>query len=363
MPAYKDKERNTWYCSFYISKNGKRAIKKKRGFSTKREALEYERKYLEQYNGLVDDMTFQTMWELYRKDMNGRLRENTMRTKENIVNLRILPYFANMKLTDIKATHIRAWQKEMMKQGYKETTLKTINNQLSAIFNYCVSYYDLSSNPVRKAGAMGKAKAGEMNFLTIDEFEQFIKGVSDNLRSVIAFKVLFWTGLRVGELLALTYKDIDFDNNTIHVTKSFQRIKRKDVITEPKTPRSVRDIIIPETLKKELLDYVNRLYGVTENQRIFQFTKSRLEHELLRGIKNSGVKKIRIHDLRHSHATALIEMGVPILEVRDRLGHEKVETTLNTYGHLYPNKQLKIAEQLEQKMCKRENVENAKTEK
>lgn len=344
-----------------MSKNGKRVIKKKRGFATKREALEYERKYLEQYNGLVDDMTFQSLWELYRKDMNARLRENTMQTKENIVNLKILPYFGHMKVTDIKAPHIREWQNEMINKGYKETYLKTVNNQLSAIFNYCVNYYDLSSNPVRKAGSMGKAKADEMQFLTIEEFEQFIKGVSDNPRTEIAFKVLFWTGMRVGELLALTYKDIDFDTNTIHITKSFQRIKRKDVITAPKTPRSVRDVTIPETLKNELLNYVNRLYGVTENQRIFQFTKSRLEHELLRGIKNSGVKKIRIHDLRHSHVSALIEMGVPILEVRDRLGHEKVETTLNTYGHLYPNKQIIIAEQLEQKMSKGECDKNAKT--
>lgn len=338
-------------------------IKKKRGFSTKRQALEYERKYLEQYNGLVDDMTFQALWELYKKDMKPRLRESTMQGKENVVNLKILPYFGNMKVTDIKSTHVREWQNEMLKLGYKETYLKTINNQLSAIFNYCVNYYDLSSNPVRKAGSIGKAKADEMEYLTIEEFEKFIKGVSDNPRSEIAFKVLFWTGMRVGELLALTCKDIDFDNNTIHITKSFQRIKRKDVITAPKTPRSVRDITIPETLKNELLNYVNHLYGVTENERIFHFTKSGLGHELLRGIKNSGVKKIRIHDLRHSHATTLIEMGVPILEVRDRLGHEKVETTLNTYGHLYPNKQLKIAEKLELKMSKKESGENAKTEK
>ena len=165
--------------------------------------------------------------------------------------------------------------------------------------------------------------------------------------------------MRVGELLALTYKDIDFDKNVVHITKSYQRIKRKDVITTPKTPRSIRDITIPETLKNELLGYINRLYGVTAEQRIFQFTKSKLEHELLRGVKNSGTKKIRIHDLRHSHASMLIEMGVPILEIRDRLGHEKVETTLNTYAHLYPNKQLMLAEQLEQQMNRGECEDNA----
>lgn len=349
MPAYKDEQRNSWFCSFYITKNGKRCIKKKRGFATKREAQAWERKFLEQYT--VDlDMTFQSFWELYLNDMKFRLRENTVRTKRYIVELKILPYFGSMKITDIKATDIRNWQNELIKQGYKDTYLKTVNNQLSCIMNYAVRYYDLGNNPVRKAGSIGKAKADEMQFYTLEEFEKFIVGVSDKPQSEMAFKVLFWTGMRIGELMALTYSDIDFEKNIIHITKSFQRIDGKDVITAPKTPKSVRDITIPITLKNELYEYVGRLYGLISTQRIFQFTKSFLEHELLRGVKATGIKKIRLHDFRHSHASFLIEMGIPILEVRDRLGHEKVETTLNTYGHLYPNKQASIAEQLEKKM-------------
>ncbi len=350
MPAYKDKERNTWYCSFYISKNGKRVIKKKRGFATKREAVEYERKFLEQYQVDLDDITFQSMWEVYCKDMEVRIRANTMSTKKYIMELKILPYFGNMKLTEIKATHVRDWQNELIKKGYKETYLRTVNNQLSAFFNYCVKYHDLTSNPARKAGTIGKNKADEMQFYTIEEFNTFIAGLADRPQSEMAFKLLFWTGMRVGELLALTYKDIDFENGIIHVTKSYQRLNGKDVITPPKTPKSVRDITIPITLKNELCEYVKRIYGILPEQRIFPHTKSYLEHELRYGVKATGVKKIRVHDFRHSHASALIEMGVPVLEVRDRLGHEKVETTLNTYGHLYPNKQAGIAELLEMKM-------------
>lgn len=353
MPAYKDKDRNTWYCSFYITKKGKRVIKKKRGFQTKREALEYERKFLEQYSGDLDDMTFESMWELYCKDMSVRLRENTMQTKIYIADLKILPYFGKMKLTEIKATHIREWQNELIMQGYKETYLKTISNQLSAFFNYCVKYYDLESNPARKAGSIGKSRADEMQFYTVKEFLSFVEAVSDKPQSEMAFKVLFWTGMRIGELMALTYSDIDFENNIIHITKSYQRLNGKDLITPPKTPKSVRDITIPETLKKELYDYVGRLYGLMPYQRIFPFTKHYLEAELKRGAKKSGVKRIRAHDFRHSHASALIEMGVPILEVRDRLGHEKVETTLNTYGHLYPNKQEAIAKSLDNLLCER----------
>lgn len=357
MPAYKDEQRNTWYCSFYITKHGKRCIKKKRGFATKREAQAWERKFLEQYTEDLD-MTFQSFWELYLRDMEVRLRESTVTTKRYIVELKILPYFGPMKLTEIKPTHIREWQNDLIKQGYKETYLKTINNQLSCIMNYAVKYYELSSNPVRKAGSIGKGKADEMQFYTLEEFERFIVGVSDKPQSVMAFKVLFWTGMRIGELMALTYSDIDFEQNVIHITKSYQRIGKKDVISLPKTPRSVRDVTIPITLKNELLEYVGRLYGVTKDQRIFHFTKHFLEYELLRGVKNTGVKKINLHSFRHSHCSFLIEMGVPILEIRDRLGHEKVETTLNTYGHLYPNKQVEIAEQLELKINKDKELRN-----
>ena len=116
MPAYKDEQRNSWFCSFYVTKNGKRWIKKKRGFATKREAQAWERKFLEQYT--VDlDMTFQSFWELYLNDMKFRLRENTVRTKRYIVELKILPYFGSMKITDIKATDIRNWQNELIKQN------------------------------------------------------------------------------------------------------------------------------------------------------------------------------------------------------------------------------------------------------
>jgi integrase len=346
LPAYKDEKRNTWYCSFYFTDwTGTKKLKKKRGFNTKREALAWERQFLEVKQADVD-MTFGDFWEVYKQDMKVRLRESTMITKTYIVDLKVLPYFKDTPLCDIKATDIREWQNHLMKQGYKETYLKTVNNQLTAMFNYAVKYYELRQNPCSKAGSIGKSRADEMQFWTKEEFEKFIVGVSDKPQSYTAFMVLFWTGMRIGELMALSYQNIDFDNNTISIIKSYQRLNGKDVITPPKTPRSVRTVTMPVFLSEVLKTYVNRLYGLMSYDRIFHFTKYFLEHELMRGVKNTGVKKIRLHDLRHSHASMLIEMGTPILEVRDRLGHEKVETTLNTYGHLYPNKQTELADRL-----------------
>ena len=347
MKAEKDKKTGKWLIQYrYTDWQGKRRKSTKRGFVTKREAEEWLRNFLITQKADFD-MKFEDFWKMYCADMETRLREHTMRTKKYIVELKILPYFGDKRVNDITAADIRQWQNELIKMGYSPTYLKTINNQLSAIFNYAVRYYDLKSNPCAKAGSMGKSKAEEMDFWTGEEFRKFIDSVMNKRLSYMAFMTLYWTGMRMGELLALNPKDIDLEKRTISITKSYQRLGKKDVITPPKTPKSKRVITIPEFLAADIKDYMDSLYDLQENDRLFPITKYYLEHEMQRGIKESGVKRIRVHDLRHSHASMLIELGFSPLEIANRLGHEKVETTLNTYAHLYPNKQTKLAERLD----------------
>ena len=347
MKAEKDKKTGKWLIQYrYTDWQGKRRKSTKRGFATKREAEEWLRNFLITQKADFD-MKFADFWKMYCADMETRLREHTMRTKKYIVELKILPYFGNKRVNDITAADIRQWQNELIKMGYSPTYLKTINNQLSAIFNYAVRYYDLKSNPCAKAGSMGKSKAEEMDFWTVEEFRKFIDSVMNKRLSYMAFMTLYWTGMRLGELLALNPKDVDLEKRTISITKSYQRLGKKDVITPPKTPKSKRVITVPEFLAVDIKDYMDSLYDLQENDRLFPITKYYLEHEMQRGIKESGVKRIRVHDLRHSHASMLIELGFSPLEIANRLGHEKVETTLNTYSHLYPNKQTKLAERLD----------------
>ena len=347
MKAEKDKKTGKWLIQYrYTDWQGKRRKSTKRGFATKREAEEWLRNFLITQKADFD-MKFENFWKMYYADMETRLREHTMRTKKYIVELKILPYFGNKRVNDITAADIRQWQNELIKIGYSPTYLKTINNQLSAIFNYAVRYYDLKSNPCAKAGSMGKSKAEEMDFWTGEEFRRFIDSVMNKRLSYMAFMTLYWTGMRLGELLALNPKDVDLEKRTISITKSYQRLGKKDVITPPKTPKSKRVITIPEFLAADIKDYMDSLYDLQENDRLFPITKYYLEHEMQRGIKESGVKRIRVHDLRHFHASMLIELGFSPLEIANRLGHEKVETTLNTYAHLYPNKQTKLAERLD----------------
>lgn len=347
MKAEKDKKTGKWLIQYrYTDWQGKRRKSTKRGFATKREAEEWLRNFLITQKADFD-MKFEDFWKMYCADMETRLREHTMRTKKYIVELKILPYFGDKRVNDITAADIRQWQNELIKMGYSPTYLKTINNQLSAIFNYAVRYYDLKSNPCAKAGSMGKSKAEEMDFWTGEEFRKFIDSVMNKRLSYMAFMTLYWTGMRLGELLALNPNDVDLEKRTISITKSYQRFGKKDVITPPKTPKSKRVITIPEFLAADIKDYMDSLYDLQENDRLFPITKYYLEHEMQRGIKESGVKRIRVHDLRHSHASMLIELGFSPLEIANRLGHEKVETTLNTYAHLYPNKQTKLAERLD----------------
>lgn len=344
--AKKDKN-GTWHIQYrWKDWTGKNRKSQKRGFRTKKEAEDWLSQFRLQQAGDVS-MTFEKFWEVYKSDMSGRLRAATMRNKEYIVKDKIFPYFGTTPLNEITAPKIRKWQAELMDKGYKPTYLKTVNNQLSCILNYAVSYYDLRSNPCHKAGSMGKSRAEKMDYWTLQEFNRFEDAIVDKETSWIAFRLLFWTGMRMGEMLALTIGDIDFKQGVLHITKSLNRMDGKDVITPPKTEASIRTITIPEELQQDLKEYVSEIYRPRPTKRIFsEITKSYLEHEMERGIKASGVKKIHVHCLRHSHASMLVQMGFSPLEIANRLGHGRVTTTIETYCHPSLDAQEQIARQL-----------------
>lgn len=347
MAAKRDSTTGKWYIQYrYTDWQGNRKKSTKRGFNTKHEAEEWLRRFLLTQQADLT-MPFEEFLNLYRDDAKNRIRESTMENKGHIIETKILPYFGKKKMNEITPADVRKWQNELISQGYKPTYLRSIHNQLSTIFNFAVNFYDLKSNPARKAGIIGKNYAEEMNFWTKDEFEKFSDALMDNQRAHTAFMVLFWTGMRIGELLALTPGDIDFENQTISITKSFHVIKGKEVITPPKTPKSNRVISAPDFLLADIKDHINGFLGMEKDDRLFFMSKNHLEREMAKGVKKAGIKKIRIHDLRHSHCALLMEMGVTPLEAAERLGHEKVETTLNIYAHLYPNKQKAISDKLE----------------
>ena len=351
MPVYKDKTKGTWYvmCRF-TDWQGERKQKCKRGFSTKREAQEWERIFLQQTSADMD-MTFAAFTELYEKDIKPRLKENTWLTKEHIIKTKILPYFGQKVISEITTRDVIAWQNELLayrdekKQPYSQTYLKTVHNQLSAIFNHAVRYYDLRSNPASKAGSIGEKDGGKISFWTQEEYKRFAEEMMDKPVSFYAFEMLYWCGIREGELLALTPSDFDFKAGTVTISKSYQRLHGQDVITSPKTKKSNRTIKMPVFLCAEMQDYMKMLYKPGRRDRLFPITKSYLYHEMERGTKAAGVKRIRIHDLRHSHISLLIDMGFSAVAIADRVGHESIEITYR-YAHLFPSKQTEMADKL-----------------
>ena len=205
MPAYKDSKTGTWFVKFYCKDwTGENKQIKKRGFATKREALDYERNYkIRQENNL--DMTFGEFWKLYTEDVKNYVKLNTWLTKEHIVDTKILPYFRNLKMNEITPGDVRKWQNEMVAfryengKCYSQTYKKTMHNILSAIFNHACRFYNLKSNPARQAGNMGREEKKEMLFWTTEEYNKFSEAVIDKPVSFYAFEMLYWTGMRLGD--------------------------------------------------------------------------------------------------------------------------------------------------------------------
>ena len=280
MGVYKEKNGSTWRVIYrYTDWKGERKQTQKRGFKTKREAKAWEDDQLTKQSADLD-MKFKDFIELYKNDLKMRLKENTWVTKEHIIHTKLLPYFGNLKLSSITPQQIISWQNKLLSyrdekgKTYSPVYLKTVHNQLSAVFNHAVKYYNLRENPCKKAGSMGKKKNREMEFWTKDEYLRFAETLKDKPLSFYAFEMLYWCGIREGELLALTPSDFDFAKRTVSITKSYQRLKGKDLITSPKTEKSNRIITMPKFLVEEMQAYLNMLYGIGPDDRIFAVTKS-----------------------------------------------------------------------------------------
>ena len=235
MPVFRNESNGTWYVmARYVDWQGNHKQKCKRGFKTKREALEWERVFHLQQSADMD-MSFESFVDIYKNDIRSRIKETTWLTKVNIIDKKILPYFGKRKISEIQTKEVIAWQNDLLQQKdktgkpYSECYLKTIHNQLSAIFNHAVRFYALRTNPAAKAGNMGSEKRKEMLFWTKEEYLRFADVMMDKPVSYYAFEMLYWCGLRLGELLALTPSDFDFQNSTVTINKSYQRLKEHNI--------------------------------------------------------------------------------------------------------------------------------------
>ena len=344
MPTYKDEKTGAWYCKFYYTDwQGQKRQKLKRGFSRQKDAKEWERLFLEQF-AKNPDITFEALYLKYKEYIRLRIRESTAVSRFSMIDRHILPFFKKKVVADISPADVAAWLNEMLQKGLSNTYLNQINIYLKAIFTYAVDYVGLPKNPCTKS--IGSRKTRKLNFWTPEEYARFIETCKDNVEYYTIFEILYYTGMREGELLALTLNDIDFKENKIHITKTYYRITGKDLINAPKTESSERIVDIPEFLTQEIREYVTHLYKPDPETRLFNKRPQYLRSILRDRAAKAGVKEIRVHDLRHSHASLLINLGANPVLVAERLGHESPDITLRTYSHLFPHKQADVVSKI-----------------
>lgn len=344
----------------YVDINGTPQHYHKRGFKTLEEAKEWERNFLlKAKNEVTTNITFNEIYELYKETKKGTIKDRSFNDMEYLIKSWILPYWGDKNIKKITIQQIEKFQKSLLSKKnnndeyYSNRYLESIQTQFKAVMRYAFNHNYFTDNRlisfpiIKRAGEIKK----EMDFFTPEEFIKFIH-VVDELPYFVLFNVLYWCGTRLGETLALTWKDIDLKNKSIRINKSYSKHTRQT--TAPKTNNSYRNILVPEMCLKALeqLKNIHKMtIGYDDNKLVFNFDKH-LDENAIRTRKNkwceqAQVKQIRIHDFRHSHVSLLINMGFNPFEIAKRLGHT-VEMVNETYGHLFQEAQQNMINKLDE---------------
>ena len=341
--AYEKDGNTLYYVTFYCKQwDGTNKKIKKMGFTRQADAAQYERDYRDKLAG-SPSMTFGALCDRYLDDLRNHVKESTWFNRQNVIKLRLLPVFSDVPISDITPAMIREWQNTVIAGNtFKPSYLANIHGPLATVFNFACKYFGLAQNPATIAGGMGTLKRQhDIAYWTREQFARFIlSGLKPEY--VAIFATLFWTGCRVGECLALTAADIDLTQGTMNINKTVTYAEHGFTIGTPKTASSRRVVTLPKHLCMILADWIKRT-DARGNDRLFAKRRTTISYVLREHTKKTGLPFIRIHDLRHSHASMLINMDVPPKIIQERLGHASIQITLDTYSHLYPNKQKDLA--------------------
>ena len=355
MPVYYNADKKTWYTTFYAKDyKGINKKYKKTGFKKKKDAQQYEYEFKLKISKSMN-MTFNSLYEIYFDDYKKRYKPTTVNTTQTLFNTHILPFFGEMELCKVTPFVIREWQNEILEKKnnnkkLSENTKSSLFSALKSLFSWAVKYHGLNENPCKNLGSFGtKKNQNEMNIWSFEEFDTFINKLNEFGKKyfveMMAFKTLFWTGMRVGELMALTFGDVDLENKMININKTLSKVKGKVYITAPKTLGSKRKILIPEILLNDLKYYFEN-FDIVSTKRIFEIKTARLRYILTKFTNVLGLKRIRIHDFRHSHASYLLFLKADITAISKRLGHDNLQTTINTYSHLYKDANTQLIDKI-----------------
>lgn len=343
----------------FDSRTGKRIRKFKNGFKTQKEAQLWQAKMLNDFGkGALSQnstMTFHKfLTDFFIPDYQSKVRERTFDMAKS--KIKRLSYWDNFKLSDISAPGVKQWQNSLFEENLSNNYIRSIFQVFKQVLDLAVQLGMLTQNVAKIVGNVKKEKPKNDHW-TREEFEKFISTFDrkNNIYDLLYFTT-FWffymTGVRTGELQALTWHDIDWNNQSVIVNKSMYYKNKDDwEITEPKTSNSIRLLYLDDDTMQILKDWKSVQEQIGDIGLIFSVNnlpviKSTLKRVISRHSQLAGVKEIRVHDLRHSDASLMLELGMNVLEIQQRLGHADIQTTLGTYSHLRPTAMKDVANRL-----------------
>lgn len=355
MPVYQEQNKSKWakdgrswyFRHYYTNIYGKREQKESRKFFTKKEAKQAEKDFENELKQLNSNMLFSKLKELYLIEYEKKNKKGTFEDTRDRINKHISPIFDDLKVIKIALCHF-----ELLKGNISHLDIKTQNSiitYLKSILQFGVDNYDLDIPvlPKIKTIPKGVTPPRKYNIWNIDEFNQFIKVVDDDLYRTL-FILLYYTGLRIGELQGLQWNDLN--GKIISISKSYNKHERQN--TTPKTSNSYRDIDLPNVVIEELnklYEIQKTCYGFNTNYYIFgdvqPVSRTTLSRQKDKYIKLASVKRITIHEFRHSHVSLLRKMGYTSKQIAHRIGDTET-TVIETYSHLFDEDKFTISDGL-----------------
>lgn len=355
IKEYIDKDNKKYYeiKNHYIGKDiftGKEKRISKKGFRTKKEAENYciklKSEFLEVGFKTNQDYTFQDVYDLFIEQYKRKVKDTTYYSNTKYFKQHILPFFANIKIKDIKLVVCQKFINDLAKK-FKKSTIQRYRTLVNLVLDYAIKLEIISTNYMKYTDIPRAIEKRKDNYYSKNELLEFLRLVKDNFSFEIycIFRVLAFTGVRRGELCALTWKDVDLKNKTLTISKNMTFIKGGYRISETKTQASNKVIYLDDETVNVLKQLRKESTFLPIDTSIFDLTISRIcYYSKLIHEKLPNLKKISVHGFRHTHATLLYESGVDIKDISNRLGHSNIKTTLDVYTHLTEDKKKDVTE-------------------
>ncbi|WP_370741108.1 MULTISPECIES: site-specific integrase [Staphylococcus] len=357
---YKDAKRGTYYFRIkYYDKYNQRKEIKKSGFKQRKEALKKCNEVMDELEGVgqINKLPFNKLVDEYIEWYSARRKSSSVKALKTHTKNHLLPYFKSMDVFNMTTQDVMKFQNTKLKEGHSGEYLKKMHVFLVSLLNHAMKFHDLKQNVASLVGNFEIESNKRLNYWTLEQFNQFYDALATQQQKLF-FKLLFYSGARKGEIRALTWRDINYDDAFIHINKTDYHGE----VTAPKTKSAIRDIYLPTHMMDDIKDYLNwykenniykddyvlfgtffKAYSESTIDRWFTTTLKVLDEQLPEG---QTFPRIVIHELRHSHASMLVNHGASIMVIAQRLGHADSNEVYNRYGHLYPSTQKEIVKYL-----------------